>query len=131
MLMKKFLTLDVALLLLRVALGAVFVAHGWQKLTHMEGTVMFFGSLGFPAVLAYLVALVEFLGGIAMLLGIFLPYAGTLIAIVMLVAAFYVKAGKSFIGGWEFDFVLLLLAVALAIAGPGRYGIKIGKELKS
>ncbi len=125
--MKSYINSDVALLLLRLALGAVFVAHGWQKLGNMDGTISFFASIGFPAFLAYLVALVEFLGGIAVLLGVYLTYAGTLLAIVMLVAIVVVKSSKGFVGGFEFDVVLLALALAIPALGAGKYAVKMGK----
>ncbi len=116
--------IDIALLLIRVALGAVFVAHGWDKITDIAGTVGFFDSLGLPAFTAYLIAGIEFLGGIALFLGVFTGWASILIAATMLGAMSLVKLKDGFVGGYEFDLVLFLSAIAIALAGPGLYTLK-------
>lgn len=112
-------------LLLRIALGAVFIVHGYAKLTGMDGTIGFFGNIGIPlpAFSAWLVALVEFLGGISVLLGIFTRISAGLIAIVMVVAMITVKFAQGFSGGWEFDFVLLMISLALVIKGDGEFSL--------
>ena len=93
--MKEFLeqckTREVGPFLIRLALAIVFIVHGSQKFQNMEGTAGFFGSLGFPAFVAYLIAFVELAGGIAMLLGIFTAWAGILLALVMAGAIYLVK----------------------------------------
>jgi putative oxidoreductase len=72
-----------ALLLGRVALGVVFVAHGWQKFsgTGLDGTAAFFEQVGVPAAQAAAVAaaVVELAGGLAMIVGALLPVAGMLL----------------------------------------------------
>ena len=120
---------DIAMLLIRLALAVVFIYHGWQKGSNIQMTVGFFAKLGFAPFLAYLVAAVEFFGGIAMLLGIFVKYAGALLAIVMLVAIVKVKIltfhtpFASPTGGYEFDLVLLLTALAVVMGGAGKYAL--------
>jgi putative oxidoreductase len=116
--------LDSALLLIRIGLAAVFIAHGWDKISNMEGTIAFFASINLPAFLAYFVAYVEFLGGISMLLGIFTGFTGIILAINMLVAIGLVKVSKGFLGGYEFDLMLFLAAIAISLTGPGVYTIK-------
>jgi putative oxidoreductase len=117
---------DFGLLLVRLALAAVFIAHGWQKLQDINGVVGFFGqiSIPLPGVMAYVVALTEFLGGIAMLVGLWTQLAGCLLAIVMVVAIMQVRFAKGFIGGYEFELTLLLIALGIALAGPGSYSVK-------
>lgn len=126
---------DIGLLLMRVALAAVFIVHGWMKLSNMEATVSFFGSIGLPALLAWAVAIIEFVGGIMVLLGVYMCIAGGLLAAVMLGAIITVKGSMGFVGGYEFDLVLLLLALGLASVGPGKYQacsmIKCGKDKKA
>lgn len=112
---------DLGLLLLRIALGVVFIVHGWAKWQNMEGTIQFFSSLGLPAMLAYIVAAIELLGGLAILFGLWHRLAGWLLAAVMLGAIITVKGSKGFVGGYELDFVLLLVAAALAMMHPGKY----------
>lgn len=120
---------DLALFLIRLGLAAVFIVHGWGKFANMEATVGFFGTIGLPAGLAYLVAAVELLGGIAMLLGIGTTWAGIGLAIVMIVAIIKVKWAQGFFGGWEFDLVLLLSALAIGAAGPGC--ISVSRVIKT
>ena len=115
---------EVGWFLVRLGLAAVFIVHGWAKLADLPGTVGFFSALGLPTFLAYVVAVIEFGGGLAMLLGIFARVAGALLAIVMLGAIITVKFKLGFTGGYEFDLMLLLAALAVAAAGPGRLSIK-------
>jgi uncharacterized membrane protein YphA (DoxX/SURF4 family) len=100
--------LDIALLLIRVGLGAVFVAHGWDKISDMPSTISFFYTLGLPAFMAYVVAYVELLGGISMLIGVFSGWAGVFLAANMIGAMGLVKLSKGFLGGYEFDLMLFL-----------------------
>jgi putative oxidoreductase len=115
-------TASLAFVILRVAVGVIFVAHGYQKI---QGGVGRFGgflsSLGvpFPAVFAYVVSYTEFLGGIALILGLATPLAALMIAATMVVAIVKVKLNKGLIGGYEFDLALLAAVIALALTGPG------------
>ncbi len=122
--MKSHNNTDTALLLIRVGLALVFMAHGWAKVSGMEDTITFFASLQLPAIFAYIVAYVEVLGGVAMLLGVFTGWAGILLAITMLGAIGKVKIGMGFVGGYEFDLMLFLAAIAISLSGPGKYGIR-------
>lgn len=109
--------------LLRVVVGLVFVAHGWAKLQGMEGTIGFFASLGLAPFFAYIVAWVEFLGGLALVLGVFSRWAGYLLAVVMVFAIFLIKIKMGFLGGYEFDLVLLAALLAIAWSGSGSYSV--------
>lgn len=115
---------DLGLLLIRVGLAVVFIAHGWQKFAAMDKTIGFFGTLGFGAFFAYLVAAIELLGGIAMLVGIGTHYAGLALAAVMVAAIYLVKYNKGFLGGYEFDLTLLLAALGITLTGPGAQTIE-------
>jgi putative oxidoreductase len=114
---------DLGILLLRIGLAAVFIVHGYLKLSNMEGTISFFGMLGFPAVLAWAVAIIEVVGGVAMLLGVYTRYAGWALAIIMAVAIAQVKWSKGFAGGYEFEAMLLLASLAAAYIAPGKYRV--------
>ena len=116
---------DLGLLLIRLGLAAVFIYHGWGKLSSMENTIKFFAMKGLPSFLAYLVAVGEFLGGLSMLFGVFARWAGYGLAIIMLGAIIKIKlmAGVPFSNGWEFDLVLLCMALAVSFAGTGRYSL--------
>jgi putative oxidoreductase len=119
-------TTSFAFVVLRVAIGIIFVAHGYQKI---KGGVPKFGAMlqklavPFPSVLAYVVAYTEFLGGLALILGFATPLASVLIAATMVVAIVKVKLSKGLLGGYEFDLALLAAVIALALAGPGALSI--------
>ena len=116
------------LLILRVVVGAIFISHGYAKLfTDMPGIENFTGMLagmGVPAAgfFAWVVGLTEFLGGIALVLGIFVKPASYLLAFVMLVALSQVK-GFAIFGKGELDFALLGATLALAMTGPGKFSL--------
>lgn len=118
---------DIGLLALRIGVGASLVMHGYGKLFgNAPGMEMFTGmirGMGFPAAgfFAYVAALVEFVGGIAILLGLWTSVAAVLGGIVMLVA--FVFAHKFSLKQGELPFVNLAGLVALACLGAGRYSL--------
>ncbi len=122
--MSKTSGTDIALLLIRVGLALVFLAHGWAKITDISSTIGFFASLQVPAFLAYVVAYGEFIGGLLMLLGVGTGWAGVLLAAIMVGAIALVKLSKGFVGGYEFDLMLFLSAIAISLAGAGQYTVK-------
>jgi len=114
------------LLVLRLAAGIIFLMHGWGKLTGNPSIEMFSGMLAnmgwpIPMFFAWVVALVEFLGGIALILGICTRPFAIALAIDMLVAFFGAKHA-SFPAG-DIDFMLLGTSIALALMGSGRYSV--------
>lgn len=117
---------DLGKLFLRLAIGIVFIYAGWMKIGDLEKVATFFGSIGLYPWLAYLVAYVEFLGGIALVLGLFVRYAGLLLSVVMLVASFKVHWPNGYSlqnGGYEYVLVLLLGSLAIITLGAGRYAL--------
>lgn len=126
--------MDAALALLRLAAGAVFLAHGGQKLFvyGLEGVTASFAGMGIPvaAVAAPAVALIETLGGLALLLGLFTRVAGVALAAVMAGALLLVHLPAGFFlpGGFEFVLVLLSAAVALALTGAGAFSLDALRE---
>ncbi|MBI5220829.1 MAG: DoxX family protein [Candidatus Liptonbacteria bacterium] len=121
--MKSYRNADLALLLIRLGLAAIFLFHGIAKAIDLSGTAQFFSVIGLNAPIAYLVIVIETLGGLAMFLGVWPRVAGIALAITMLGAMITVKFAKGFGGGWEFDLILFLAALAVALAGPGKYAI--------
>ena len=119
---------DLALLILRVVLGIVMIYHGWPKLTNLGGTIEGFTGMGIPlpVVAAIFATVAEVLGGMLMLVGAFTDIAGLMFAIDMLGAIIFVHAKNGFSaakGGIEFPLLLLAVALAMALAGPGRYAV--------
>jgi uncharacterized membrane protein YphA (DoxX/SURF4 family) len=108
-------------LVLRVTLGSIFLIHGIQKLSNMEGTIGFFGMLGFSAFWAWVVALVEAIGGAAVIFGIGTRIAASLLAIIMLVVIVHVKKGD--FKKEELDIVLLGLSLGVGLIGCGSWSL--------
>jgi putative oxidoreductase len=117
---------------LRVAIGVIFAAHGWQKFSMgLDGVARFFGSVGIPLpeVSAFIVAFVELVGGIGLIVGVFTRYWALLLSIVMIVAIFTVKLQGGLLGaqgrpGYEFDLALLAGCLALLLTGPGPISLE-------
>ena len=126
-----------AIALLRVALGSMFVAHGLLKVFvfTLPGTAGFFESLGLPGFLAYVVAPAEVLAGSALLLG----YRTRLVAVAMipvLLGASMVHLGNGWLftapkGGWEYPVYLVVAAIAQSLLGSGAFSLdaRLSKEV--
>jgi len=110
------------LFIIRLVAGSIFISHGIAKLHNMEGTTAFFASLGFGAFLAWVVALVELIGGISLILGVFTKVFGALLAAVMIVAIIKVKIASGF-GKAELELLLLAASVSVLFSGCGRYSV--------
>lgn len=64
-------SVEIGLLFSRIMIGLIFVLHGWSKFEDgISGTVGFFESIGIPGFLASVVAIIELVGGVAMILGL-------------------------------------------------------------
>ena len=112
--------------ILRLVVGIVFTAHGAQKLfvIGVGAVAHMFQGMGIPFAhaAAIVVAIVEFAGGIALILGLVTRYAALLLAIDMAVAVGKVHLHNGLFankGGYEFPLTLLAACVMLALAGPG------------
>lgn len=121
---------DLALLIGRIGFGVIFVAHGWQKLftNGIDGVTAGFTQMGIPApgVSAWFSALVELVGGGALILGAAVPLVGLLLTINMLGALFYVHLDAGIFateGGYELVLALAVGAAVLGLLGSGRFGV--------
>lgn len=118
---------NAGLLLIRLVLGIIFIAHGWQKVfTYgMSGVGENFVQMGIPlgAALGPVVSLVELLGGVAILLGLFTRAAAVGVASVMVGAIVFAHLPAGFFApnGYEFPLMLMVTAAALAVLGGGAY----------
>lgn len=116
--------------MLRVVMGFLFAAHGWQKYFQytLDGTVAAFGQMGVPAAgfVAPVIATLEIVGGVALILGVLTRVFAALLGLNMLGALFLVHAPAGvFVDAGGFELVLALAAGAAAIAlmGPGRVSV--------
>ena len=116
---------NLILFIARTVLGITFVAHGWPKIKNPTGMAEWLKSMRFPApaLLSVVVAVVEFFGGLALLLGVYTQLPALLIACDMAVAALVRKLANKdkWVGGYELDLALLSLALLIALYGPGEW----------
>ena len=121
--------LGIGLLILRLALGAVFIVHGGQKLFQMgpSGTAGMLGQMGVPgaALIGPPLSFVEPLAGVAVLLGLFTRLGGLAIGMDMLgaILTFHIKHGFFVPIGVEFVMMNCAAGLCLAFLGAGPFSI--------
>ena len=114
---------NLGLLLIRVGTGLVFFMHGIMKLQSLGAINTFFTHLGLPAPIALFIALLETVGGVALVLGIFTRVFALLFGIEMLVALFLTNG---FVQGWtthELEAYLMAVSFGLVYTGSGKFSI--------
>ena len=121
---------DIGVTLLRVSLGAMWIAHALLKLLvyTLPGAAQFFDSVGIPGFLAYPVFAVELIGGTALVLGLYARQVSLALVPVMIAAAsVHVPNGWVFTstgGGWEYPVFLTVASIALWLIGDGAFALK-------
>jgi putative oxidoreductase len=122
-------TAPYAALLLRLALGSMFVAHALLKLLvfTLPGTVQFFQSLGLPGALAYVTFAAELVGGVMLILGVGSRWVAAAL-LPFLIGAAWVHVGNGWLfsapnGGWEYPVFLIVAAIAQTLLGDGAYAL--------
>ena len=127
-------TLDLGLLVLRLGVGLPFALHGFQKLFGwfdgggFRGTSAWFASLGFGdgRAATLLAGTGEIVGGLGLATGLLTPLAAAAVAGTMTTAAFVNNAENGYWSvakGWELNGYLVVVAAALAVAGPGALSL--------
>jgi putative oxidoreductase len=126
---------SLGLLLLRLALGSMWIAHALLKLFvfTLPGTAQFFASVGLPGALAYPVFAVELLGGAALLAGVYARQVSLALTPILLAAAcvhlpngwVHTSAG----GGWEYPLFLAVVSLVHWLLGDGAYSVRRSSTL--
>jgi len=115
------------LLVLRLELGVIMIAHGWQKIAdHLQGIIGVVHHMGLPSFMAYLVVAAEFGGGILIVIGFLTRLAALAIFVDMLVAVLKVHLPHGLFsnqGGFEFPMICGAVAFALIFTGAGPIAI--------
>lgn len=118
------------LLVLRAALGLIFLTHGYPKLTRGSGLLQaMFVQHGLPAQMVYVAGVLETFGGLLLILGLFTRGAALLLAIEMGVAIFKVHSGHGIMALHEYEFPLALASAALALATIGAGAASVDRLL--
>ena len=122
-------TAPYAVLLLRVSLGIMFIAHALLKYVvfTLPGTVKFFESLGLPGPLAYVTFAAELVGGLLILGGVYARWVA-LALVPILLGATWAHIGNGWVfsapnGGWEYPAFLVVAALVLALLGDGKFAL--------
>jgi putative oxidoreductase len=129
-----FNSTDLALLILRVGSGLIFIPHGYPKMTggggdekgghaHLTQSLAQMG-LPLPYAFAALVGAIEFFGGLLLILGLQTQWASLALVFVMLVATGRVLVQRGFVGNADFPFSLLVATLALALLGGGTLSVE-------
>jgi putative oxidoreductase len=124
-------TAPYAATLLRVAIGLLFLAHAGLKIFVFTpaGTAQFFGSLGLPPALAYLIIAIELVGGVALILGVYSRIAALALIPGMVGAIVLVHGAAGFFfnnpnGGWEYPAFWIVGLLTVALLGDGAFALR-------
>lgn len=120
---------EIGNVILRVVLGLTFFIHGLTKFQGgITNIVGYFDSLGIPGFMAYVVAVIELVGGIVIILGLGTQIVSILFAFIMVGAIFTAKLSLGFLGngqmaGYELDLLLLAISIYFIFANKSRFSL--------
>ncbi|GLQ17890.1 DoxX family protein [Maritalea porphyrae] len=123
---------DIAALLLRLTLAALFLAHAWLKIFVFTpaGTSGFFESLGLPGIVAYLTIFAEVIGAIALIIGLQTRWVSLALTPILIGSIVFVHGANGWLfsapnGGWEFPAFWAVALIVQALLGAGAYRMDI------
>ncbi|HUC90776.1 MAG TPA: DoxX family protein [Paenibacillus sp.] len=108
--------------IMRVVMGIIFLVHGIAKFQMgLSNVDAWFSSIGIPGFLAYVVAVLELVGGIMLIAGLFTRYVSALFIVMLIGAIFTAKLSVGLLGngqmaGYELDLGFILVTLYLAVA---------------
>ena len=116
---------------IRAALGVTFLVHSIKKFDpSWQGWLV---DVGVPPELQIPIALAEFIGGILLIVGVLTRITGVIFSIILLGAIFHIRGIEEFFiskGGFEWDLIMLAVALTIIAAGPGKISIShIAKKI--
>jgi len=120
---------EVGVIILRIVLGVIFFIHGLAKFQGgIENIAGWFDGIGIPGVMAYVVASIEVIGGIALILGLGTRIVSALFGLLMIGAIIKVKLAVGFLGngemaGYELEIAYLAMALFLVINGSKKFSV--------
>ncbi|MFQ5747701.1 MAG: DoxX family protein [Gemmatimonadota bacterium] len=140
--MRRWHNPDRGLLILRLAIGLIFLAHGWTKIFGSQVSfvheMLHMAGWSIPEPILWLVAVLELLGGIALLLGVFTRPLALALALEMIVAVILFHAKQGFFisslpnaplaYGFEYHVALVGGLLCLVLCGPGGWALEGRKE---
>ncbi len=115
-----------AIFFLRVALGALFIVHGWPKLKNLDAAAKSFDGMGFKPgrFFGTFAGLLEFIGGIAIVIGFLVSPIAVIFAVEFLVILIWrFSKNMPFVGGWELDLIIFAALIVLIVFGAGSYAL--------
>ncbi|MDV7335032.1 DoxX family protein [Rhodococcus oxybenzonivorans] len=122
---------NLGILIARVGIGIIFLAHGWQKAftNGLDKQTAGFESMGvpLPGISAFVVTWLEIIGGLALIVGAAVPIFGILLFLDMVGAFFIAHIDKGIFaseGGYELVLALGVSSLLLAVVGSGAYGVE-------
>ena len=125
---------SLALLLVRFPLGLDMFVHGYQKVTHIPGTMRYYDGLGVPHPLAWLTIIAEFCGGLGLMIGMLSRIAAFGVGCTMVVAVFLCHLPYGYLMNWhgglpfgtegyEYHTLAVGMALAVMLEGAGSFSI--------
>ncbi|KYG90589.1 oxidoreductase [[Bacillus] sp. KCTC 13219] len=120
---------EIGKVILRAILGLTFFIHGFSKFQGgIANTAGFFDSIGVPGFMAYVVAVIELVGGIILILGLGTRVVSMLLAVIMIGAIFTVKLSAGFLGdgqmaGYELELLLLAMSVYFIFTNQSKISL--------
>ncbi len=130
-------TAPYAALLLRLSLGGLFLAHAALKIFVFTpaGTAAFFGTIGLPPALAYVIIAAEIAGAVALMLGLWTRLAAILLIPILLGAIYTVHGPAGFFfnnanGGWEYPAFWIVALLTQALLGDGAFALNAARNAR-
>lgn len=125
--LSSWKNINLGFLLLRLAVGSSFIWRGFLKLFGptevVTKTIEFYGSVGLPAIMVTVVGVVEFVAGVLIVFGLFTRLVAVALALRLVAALCLGKIRMGFLGGYEFDMVLLAAVLLFALAGACKWSL--------